>query len=204
MSDTGETTKRKVKNWADLLKQVDVQGKQNIQDPLVEHLQKIEAAEQKVLQESQRKRERLKEYLKQLKAKQEEEKAYNHLNLLEKRLYKALIAWYKDQTETIPDGILEFHFKSRVLQKIDFEKIDGDFDSTLKIKKLNASSKLKEMLLVFKRGKNIFLEFYNRDLRNNIFTFMFMEGKVISNQKSPEVSNVIGHFKEFILAKRTK
>lgn len=192
-------TKEKAKNWAELLKQVDVQG--STEDPLAEHLEKIEEAEKKILQNDKDKKEKLKIYLKELKKKQEEKEAYSHLSLLEKRILKSLLTWYEDQTKSIPDGLLELHFKSRILQKIHFEQIMGDFGSTLKIQKLQGSSKLKEMLLVFKRGKKIFLSFYNKDLKNSIFTFMFMQGKIISNQKSPEVKHVIEHFRQFVLFK---
>lgn len=130
--------------------------------------------------------------------KQRQEAAYNSLSLLSRRIYQALTKWCDEQPDPIPNGILELHFNKNVLSKMHFEHISGDIDSTMNIKKLKGSEKLKEMLLVFKRGKDILLDLYTRDYKDNIFTFMFINGKIQSHKKvRPEIREVINCFTEF-------
>jgi len=203
----GSTTEVKLKAWIDHLKKVDVaketaeaaKRKKVEEQEFQMHLHQIEQAEEKLQIQEKKKRELLRQHLSLILIKQKRIAAYNALSLMEKRIYQALAKWHDNNytEDRPPHGILELHFKKKSLVKIDYERIDGDIGSTLKIKKMKGSEKLKEMLLVFNRGKNILLDLYNQDLKENIFTFMFVHGEIQSHQRVTEVARVIRYFKEF-------
>ncbi len=168
------------------------------QDKYHLHLKKVEDAEKKLRNMRETRRMELKQHLARILPQQKRLNAFNTMTNLERNIYKALVDWYDNHPEAKPpDGILEFKFKDIKLINTEFEPILGDIDSTLKIKNLRGSQKLKEMLLVVKRGKNIFMDFYKKDLKENIFTFMFLKGRLQSNQKCRETEKVINHFLEF-------
>ncbi len=205
-SESSVETKLKV--WIEHLKQVDL-GK-NEEAPVAQetadgaegdryhvHLKQMEISDKRKKEIAEERKKQLRLHLDKILPEQKKEASYNMLSIMEKKLYSALARWCNAQPGAINDGILEFHFKKSALVKTRFEPIIGDFDSTMKIKKLNASDKVKEMLLVFRRKKNIFLEFYKKDLQENIFTFMFLDGKIQSNQNCREVYKVIHYFSQF-------
>lgn len=156
-----------------------------VRKQLEERKQEIEKARQQEL---------LKKHLQSLKSKQQETESYRFLTLPEKRVHQALLKWYNGQKLPLPDGILELHFNKKVCVTQKYELILGSFDSTEKIKRLQGSSKLKEMLLAFERGKKVIMEWYNRDLQEKIYTFMFLKGKIQPQPRVPEVTRVISHF----------
>ena len=202
MDKPGSTTVTKLKAWINHLKSknldehVPMEATEVTERDIENHITHIKEGQEKQEKEQQKRRALLEKHLAAIKIKRKKKQVYNSLSLLEKRIVQALIDWYEKQ-KNIPDGLLELCFKKKVLIKVNFEKITDEFDSTLKIKKMKGSEKLKEMLLIFKRGKNLLLDFYSRDLRENIYTFMFLNGKIQSYEKSEEIANVIKYFQEF-------
>lgn len=204
-SPGGSTSEVNLRAWIKHLKQIDVvkevkeaaKHRREEEEEFRQRLQEIEDNQKEQEEERLQKREKLKQHLADVLAKQKQMSSYNALSLSEKRTYQALAKWYDNQPDPIPDGILELKFRQGSCTSVNFERIYGEIDSTLKIKKMKGSDKLKEMLLVFKRGKNILLEFYNKDLKENIFTFMFMRGKIERNPHAPEVNRIIKYFQQF-------
>ncbi|WP_372367391.1 hypothetical protein [Candidatus Uabimicrobium sp. HlEnr_7] len=204
MEKPGSTTVTKLKAWINHLKSKNLDDQVPVDNAATEvterdiekHITSLKVGQEKQENEQKKRRLLLEKHLAAIKVKRNKKKVYNSLSLIEKRIAQALIDWSEKQ-KNVSDGLLELCFKKKVLVKINFEKITGEFDSTLKIKKMKGSEKLKEMLLIFKRGKNLLLDFYSRDLRENIYTFMFLNGKIQSYEKSSEIANVIGYFQEF-------
>lgn len=205
MAGTGSTTVTKLKAWINHLKNknndkkeenIKINNEDVMGDEIEKHIDYIKQDEKNQHATKKKRRVLLEKHLEAIKIKRNKKKVFSSLSLVEKRIAKALVDWYEKE-KTISDGILELHFKKNILVKTNFEKIIGEFDSTLKIKKMSGSHKLKEMLLIFRRGKNLLLDFYNRDLSENIYTFMFLNASIQSYQKSTEIANIINYFKLF-------
>ena len=204
VEEGGSTTQVRLKAWIENLKKVDVvkearetAEKKHLVGQTEQVRMRQEEEEKRRYEEQEEKRNKLKEYLASLKEQRQRMEQYRALTSLEKRIYQALAKWHNAQPLPVADGVLELQFENYTCTQTRFEPIIGEIDSTMKIKKMKASDKLKEMLLVFKRGKNIFLDLYRRDIKQNIFTFMFMNGRIQSHQQCSEVANVIGYFRQY-------